>query len=97
MPASHFSNVQKSESIRENVTIVTIVTMIVELILFVAVAALAWHLLTRLPETYPATPPVRLPFIGHGLYMLGYRNTQEAFESLCSKYGRDGMMVQFHF
>jgi hypothetical protein len=29
--------------------------------------------------------------------MLGYRNTQEAFESLCSKYGRDGMMVQFHF
>ncbi len=67
--------------------------MIIESILLVSVLVLMWWYLTGYPEGYPATPPIRLPVIGHGLYLLGYRNTQEAFNDLCHRYGKDGMMV----
>ena len=59
--------------------------MLFEVILFVITGLLLWYYFTRLPETYPATPPIRLPFIGHGLYMLGFRNSQEAFSYICEK------------
>ena len=68
-------------------------SMIIEVFLFVVVLILAWKYLSKLPEDYPSTPPILLPVIGHGLYLLGYKNTQEAFNDLCHKYGKDGMMV----
>ena len=67
--------------------------MLIEVILFIVAGLLAWYFVTRLPDNYPATPPIRIPFFGHGLYLLGYKNTQEAFNDLCEKYGKDGMMV----
>jgi hypothetical protein len=67
--------------------------MFIEVILFLFVGVLLWYYKTRLPDNYPATPPIRIPFIGHSLYLIGYKNTQEAFNDLCEKYGKDGMMV----
>ena len=68
--------------------------MIVEAMLFILAAVLVWYYLNQLPANYPATPPIRLPFLGHALYLLGYKNTQEAFNDLCERYGKDGMMVK---
>jgi hypothetical protein len=59
--------------------------MWLELILFGLTCLLAWLYKTRLPPDYPATPPIRLPIVGHGLYLLGFANTQEAFNYLCEK------------
>jgi len=67
--------------------------MIIEAVLFLTVLFLTWKFLSKLPDDYPSTPPIRLPLIGHGLYLLGYKNTQAAFNDLCHKYGKDGMMV----
>lgn len=59
--------------------------MIIEVILFVIFCLTVWYYLTRLPDNYPPTPPIRLPLIGHGLYMLGYEHAQIAFHELCDK------------
>ena len=59
--------------------------MIVEILLFLSTILLIWYYMTRLPANYPATPPIRLPLIGHGLYLLGYKNSQEAFSAICAK------------
>ena len=59
--------------------------MFFEVFLFIVTCLLVWYYVTRLPDTYPATPPIRLPFIGHGLYMLGFQNTQQAFSYICEK------------
>ena len=67
--------------------------MIVEVMLLFFTAVLVWYYFNQLPGNYPATPPIRLPFLGHALYLLGYKNTQEAFNDLCERYGKDGMMV----
>ena len=67
--------------------------MIVEVMLLILAAVLVWYYFNQLPGNYPATPPIRLPFLGHALYLLGYKNTQEAFNDLCERYGKDGMMV----
>jgi hypothetical protein len=61
--------------------------MFLEIILFVLTLLLIWYYLTRLPSSYPPTPPIRLPLIGHGLYLLGFNNSQEAFSHLCEKVG----------
>ncbi len=67
--------------------------MLIEVILFISAGVLLWYYKNQLPDDYPATPPIRIPFIGHGLYLIGYKNTQEAFNDLCEKYGKDGMMA----
>ncbi len=67
--------------------------MLAEVFLLLWALVLIWYYVTRLPDTYPATPPIRIPILGHTLYMLGYKNSQEAFNELCKKYAKDGMMV----
>ncbi len=59
--------------------------MFFEALLLFLTCLLIWYYKTRLPSTYPPTPPIRLPLIGHGLYLLGYKNSQEAFNHLCEK------------
>ena len=40
-----------------------------ELVLFGAFLLTVWYWMTRLPDTYPPTPPIRLPILGHAHYL----------------------------
>ena len=70
--------------------------MIVEIILFVTFAYLLWLWKTRLPPNYPATPPIRLPILGHLPYYWLYCEDPVFFlDQLYERYGKDGA-VAFH-
>lgn len=67
--------------------------MFLEVVLGTVLAYLAWYYLTSPPPRYPPMPPIRLPFIGHGFYIMGFKNMQEAVRNLSSKYAKDGIVV----
>ncbi|XP_059087981.1 cytochrome P450 2C15-like [Tigriopus californicus] len=67
------------------------------LIIFVSVLVLYWYFQTKLPDDYPPTPPIRLPILGHAVYL--YFGTKasgaEAIDALYQRYSKDGIMA-FH-
>ena len=72
-------------------------TMITEFLLVFAAIMVWWLFSSRLPEDYPPTPTVRLPFLGHMHYLLPYlKEPYEGLYQLYNKYGRNGAMAM-HF
>ncbi len=70
--------------------------MLVETVLLLVLLLLFWYWATSPPPGYPPMPPIRLPIVGHALYLRGYKNMQEAVMDLMIKYGKDGFLA-LHF
>ena len=69
--------------------------MLVEFILGFLVACFAWYLVTKLPATYPPTPPIRLPILGHAHYLFWIKDTKHT-SALCEmfkRYSKNGVLT----
>ena len=69
--------------------------MLVEFLTGLALVCLAWYHITRLPENYPPTPPIRLPFLGHTQYLFWIRDTNRtsALYEMFKRYSKNGILT----
>ena len=69
--------------------------MFVEFILAFTIASFAWYLMTRLPENYPPTPPIRLPILGHAHYLFWIKDTKRtsALYEMFKQYNKNGVLT----
>ena len=70
-------------------------TMLVGLILGFTILGLLWYFMTRLPPSYPPTPPIRLPILGHFHYFLWIRDSESnsALYKMFKRYSKNDVLT----
>ena len=69
--------------------------MLVGLILGFTILGLLWYFMTRLPPSYPPTPPIRLPILGHFHNFLWIRDSESnsALYKMFKRYSKNDVLT----
>jgi hypothetical protein len=68
--------------------------MIIEILLLLIVMLALWYLATMPSPDYPPMPPIRLPLIGHMLYLLQDPSDASAvINNLYDRFNKGGVMA----